>query len=352
VSEPRQEVERALRERYPPMLADFLRQEREETLARAYELGRRAVAAGVSHLFVVELHHETLAAILERGAAGPGEDARVLRRASACLAEALAPYEMALRGFAEAVGTLQRVNRELEARVGELAVALRARQDFLTIASHELRTPVAAALLQIEAVLRRAQREPALWPGWGTDRLRFVRRQVWRLERLVEQLLAGATLMGAPAPAPPPPVDLGAVVREIAAELQDCVSDAGCTLAVEAASVDGPWDVARLEMVVASLLDNALKFGAGKPVELTVSADAATAVLRLRDHGPGISAAELPWVFERFERLVLARHRSGFGLGLWIARQVVEQMGGTIRVESEPGAGAEFIVALPRAAAG
>jgi signal transduction histidine kinase len=101
---------------------------------------------------------------------------------------------------------------------------------------------------------------------------------------------------------------------------------------------------------VTNLLSNAAKYGSGRPIELSVEGDADTARLVVRDHGRGIPAADQGRIFERFERLVAGREAPGFGLGLWIVRQVVEGMRGQIRVTSTEGVGATFVVELPRRA--
>jgi signal transduction histidine kinase len=109
----------------------------------------------------------------------------------------------------------------------------------------------------------------------------------------------------------------------------------------------GRWDRLRLERVLTNLLSNALKYGRGQPVEVRVRRVGELARLEVRDHGPGIPLEEQPYVFERFKRVSSAVEKAGFGLGLYIVRQLVEAHGGTTRVESVPGEGAAFIVELP-----
>jgi signal transduction histidine kinase len=98
---------------------------------------------------------------------------------------------------------------------------------------------------------------------------------------------------------------------------------------------------------VGNLISNAVKFGDGKPVEISVSSDERNAHLTVTDHGAGISPENQARIFDKFERAVPDRHYGGFGLGLWIARQIVEAHGGTIRVVSESGRGSSFLVDLP-----
>jgi signal transduction histidine kinase len=110
----------------------------------------------------------------------------------------------------------------------------------------------------------------------------------------------------------------------------------------------GGWDRLRLEQITTNLLSNAIKYGPGKPIEITLAGDEQRATLRVRDQGIGIAAEDHGRIFERFERAVSPRRYGGFGLGLWIVRRVADALGGTIDVESRPGAGATFTVTLPR----
>jgi signal transduction histidine kinase len=109
----------------------------------------------------------------------------------------------------------------------------------------------------------------------------------------------------------------------------------------------GSWDRFRVEQVLTNLLTNAARYGDGKPVEITVRRDGERAEVRVLDHGPGIAEADQERIFQRFERATSASEVSGLGLGLYIARQIVEMHGGSLRVESTPGAGAAFITTLP-----
>ena len=100
--------------------------------------------------------------------------------------------------------------------------------------------------------------------------------------------------------------------------------------------------------MIDNLISNAVKYGAGKPVEVQLSENGERVVLEVRDHGIGINPADQRRVFERFERAVSRRRFGGFGLGLWITRKVIEAHGGTIQLMSEPGLGSTFRVELPR----
>ena len=127
---------------------------------------------------------------------------------------------------------------------------------------------------------------------------------------------------------------------------------AKCEVTVSSpASLEGLWDSKRLDQIVDVLLANAIKYGAGKPVEIALSEKPAAAVLAVRDHGIGIAPDAQARIFERFERAVSSRHYGGLGLGLWFCREIVSAMGGRLAVQSAEGQGATFVVQLPRMAA-
>ena len=110
----------------------------------------------------------------------------------------------------------------------------------------------------------------------------------------------------------------------------------------------GQWDRSALERVLGNMLSNATKFGAGKPIEVTLRTQPGSARLNVRDHGIGIDPGQLPRIFDRFARGVSVTNYGGLGLGLYIAQALVQSLGGTITVESTPGQGASFTVTLPR----
>jgi signal transduction histidine kinase len=226
----------------------------------------------------------------------------------------------------------------------ELQNAIHVRDDFMSIASHELHTPLTPLKLQVERLRRGSRGNDDL----GT-KLTIVERQVDRLTNLVNQLLDVSRITGGKLRLQTEEVDLGAVVTGLTEALEVEVQRSGSTLDVNIEKdVVGRWDPTRIEQIAQNLLANAIKYGEGKPIEVGVSAENGWARLSVRDHGIGVAADQQARIFERFERAVPSRHYGGFGLGLWIVRQIVEASGGKVRVESEVGAGSTFTVELPR----
>jgi CheY-like chemotaxis protein/anti-sigma regulatory factor (Ser/Thr protein kinase) len=111
--------------------------------------------------------------------------------------------------------------------------------------------------------------------------------------------------------------------------------------------VFGEWDPLRLDQVLSNLLGNAVKYGAGQPIDIEVSAAGERARVRVCDRGVGIAPADQARIFDRFERAHSQHKVEGFGLGLWISKQIIDAMGGTIAVSSTPGVGSAFTIELP-----
>ncbi|HEY5937330.1 MAG TPA: GAF domain-containing sensor histidine kinase, partial [Kofleriaceae bacterium] len=227
----------------------------------------------------------------------------------------------------------------------DLKQAVQVRDDFLAAAGHELKTPLAALLMHIESIERQLQR--GVVPANLAVRLEKAGRAGIRLERLIDELLDVSRITAGRLKLEPEPVQLDELVREVIERFTDQAVSAACPIAVVAQPVAGIWDRLRIDQVVSNLVANALKYGRGRPVEIAVDEADDHATVRVTDHGIGIAAAQQVKIFERFERAVESRAFGGFGLGLWIARQIVEASHGTIEVTSAPDEGATFCVRLP-----
>ncbi|MFB1482297.1 GAF domain-containing protein [Corallococcus sp. RDP092CA] len=229
--------------------------------------------------------------------------------------------------------------------------AVRLRDEFLSVASHELKTPLTSLILQHNLIGRALEAAGA--PGPVTGRLNTAQRQVLRLMALVDNLLDVSRLSLGKLSLERAEVDLAQLTRDAVERLEDVFAQARCPLKLELPrTLTGQWDALRLEQVLVNLLTNAAKYGAGCPVTVRAGVDARDeAWLEVRDEGIGIEADALPRLFGRFERAVSERHYGGMGLGLYISRQIVEALGGRIDVDSQPGQGATFTLRLPRSAA-
>ena len=259
-----------------------------------------------------------------------------------------------LRGFGKVTRDFTHRRQAEEARELErLREAVRARDEFLSVASHELKTPLTPLQIKLTAMLRAIEQRPEapLDPQRVAKDLDLARRQVRKLADLIEDLLDVSRISVGKLQLSPEPMDLAPLVREVVTRYAPQATQAGCAVEVEtAAPVAGTWDKQRMEQVVTNLLTNALKYGAGKPVHVRVAVEEGQAVLSVRDEGIGIAPEHHAQVFERFMRAVSDRHYSGLGLGLFITREIVQAHGGRIEVQSELGQGATFTVRLPQQA--
>jgi signal transduction histidine kinase len=273
----------------------------------------------------------------------------------------------------EAAMRASRDEAAAQMRASEAAVS--ARDEFLAVAAHELRTPLTSLLLHIEAIERGVPpaaftpptmasvlpRMPRTEPAGGAAeqtptsldpnqrRYEAVARQARRLSALIDGMLDVSRLTGGRLELELEELDLAALLRELAQRFAADAAAAGCTLTVTAKSpLRGVWDPARLDQIVTNLIANALKYGAGSPIEIEAQGGEDRIWLTVRDHGIGIALADQQRIFQRFERAASERHYGGLGLGLWIASELTKGLGGEIAVDSAPGAGAAFTVVLPR----
>jgi len=239
--------------------------------------------------------------------------------------------------------------RELENLADRLQTALQHRDDFLSVASHELKTPLTSLRLQLQLAKRQVMSlaEQSIAVGTAQKILNQTDGQISRLIKLVDDLLDVSVISAGKLRYEFKMIDLNVMLKDVMERFSIQFTSVPVSLEL---NVAGPLfvrgDLFRLEQVVVNLLTNALKYGANKPVNVTLEARNGTALLKVQDHGIGIPKDKQLLIFERFERALNFAHISGLGLGLFIAKKIIQDHEGTIRVESEPGQGSTFTVEL------
>ena len=260
----------------------------------------------------------------------------------------LTRYERSLQ---QTRGALRALHAEQERRERDAREAVATRDEFLVIASHELRTPLTPLLLEVQGLERRARNGASPQGAELSGQLERTVDHVKRLARLVEDLVDVSNILAGKLTVLREPVDLAAVVRGVAQRLEAPRARSGSTLALDVPSgCVGAWDHARLDQVITNLLGNAIKYGAGKPIEISLEVTAERVTLVVRDHGIGIDDGARARLFGRFQRAVPSKHYGGFGVGLWTVKQIVNALDGEVRLDSAPDAGTSIVVVLPRGA--
>ncbi|WP_217476082.1 hybrid sensor histidine kinase/response regulator [Stutzerimonas stutzeri] len=239
---------------------------------------------------------------------------------------------------------------ELRSTKAELEAAVRMRDDFMSIVSHELKTPLNTLILEVQ--LRKLQLGRNNLAAFSEDRLRQMvdkdERQIQSLIRLIDDMLDVSRIRTGKLSIRPSRADLGKLAASVVENFAPQMEASGCALLFQRPEpIIGVWDEFRIEQVLANLLTNAMRYGAGKPVQVSVRATTEGACIEVRDQGIGISQKSLDRIFCQFERAEGSECSAGLGLGLFIAEQIVKAHNGRIQVESQEGKGALFRVLLP-----
>jgi PAS domain S-box-containing protein len=246
-----------------------------------------------------------------------------------------------LVGFAKVTRDLTERKRaeDERLRLAQAREAVRLRDEFLVIASHELKTPLAALQLQLDSLGVIAD-----LPERAVKQIGRAARSGARLVALIDTLLDVARVTAGRVVLTRERFEIGAAVHEVvdrfgAEAIQIVIREKG--------RVEGSWDRLRVEQIITNLIGNAVKYGAGKPIEIKIASDGRVVSVTVTDHGPGIAEEDQGRIFSKFERAVPEQHFGGLGLGLYIGRQLAEAHGGSIEVESKLGTGATFTLRLP-----
>ncbi len=228
--------------------------------------------------------------------------------------------------------------------------AVQARDEFLSIASHELKTPLTSMLLQLQTVLRSIKSQSLA--DFSIEKtmvsLESTISQSKRLSKLVNDLLNISLITTGRLELEKEKTDLTRTVKEVVARFEEQATREGSTISLDLSSkVIGNWDRIRLEQVVTNLVTNAIKYGNGKPIKVELMKDKKYAVLTVIDQGIGIPKEQQDKIFDRFQRGKVNSSIKGLGVGLYLINEIVKAHRGKISVESIPQKGSTFTVQLP-----
>jgi PAS domain S-box-containing protein len=250
-----------------------------------------------------------------------------------------------LLGFAKITRDLtdRRRSEQEQLKLAKAEEAIRLRDEFLSLAAHELKTPLTVLQLQLDTLSDRMDESTRV-----ATKLQRASQSSERLSNLVESLLDVSRIATGRFALDIKEFDIVESVGRVIDSLHLPAEKARCELSlVTQEPIPGKWDQLRLEQALTNLLTNAIKYGAGKPVRISVRRNGGEVIIEVRDHGPGIPAAELGRIFQRFERAASIRNYGGLGLGLYFIQAIVDAHGGSVTANNMPDGGARFQITLP-----
>lgn len=234
------------------------------------------------------------------------------------------------------------------ARTEKLSSEVTSRDDFISMAAHDLKSPLSSLLLNIQLNREMTENKEEMHSHKLNEIFKKLEGQVKRLGSLIDNLLDVTRISSEKLPLNIKPTSLSEVVRTCIDQVTGEMNRTGSKLTVNLdPRVYGNWDPLRIGQVISNLISNALKYGEGNPIEVVVTKTSDKAIFLISDLGMGIPKSERDRIFEKFRRSSLASGMQGLGLGLYIARGIVEAHGGTIRYRENKPRGSTFIVELP-----
>jgi signal transduction histidine kinase len=258
----------------------------------------------------------------------------------------------AIERKSRSLAQLDLLARERDAR-GEAEKAAGIRDEFLSIAGHELRNPLTALKMQMQLVIKTLHRAEQSSPVNELVKTLADKAdgQIDRFGKLIDTLLNFSQIQSGRLKLDYSHFEFNQIIRDTLERFTPELKSAQCEIILNLGGpVEGEWDLLRIEQVLINLLSNGIKYAPGKPITVTVTSDPDSVWVRVNDQGPGIPPQDRERIFQRFERARDTHSIPGLGLGLYVVRQIIDTHGGTILVSSEVGAGSTFTVCLPRKA--
>jgi two-component system OmpR family sensor kinase len=237
---------------------------------------------------------------------------------------------------------------ELKQRIADLELAVRAREDFLAMAAHELRNPLTPILGQVERLNRMVGRN-LFSPEQVCGTLGLIEQLIRLFIKRATMLLDVSRMTSGKLKLQCEMFDLTALIRRVVEAHEPAAEHAGSGLLyADQAPLDVLLDPLAVEQILDNILLNALRYGGGQPVTIRSGGNAFHVWMTVEDHGSGIAPADRNRIFEKFEQAVFSPAHGGFGIGLWVVGQLVQAMRGEITVDTALNKGSSFKVTLPR----
>lgn len=227
---------------------------------------------------------------------------------------------------------------------------IKARDEFLSIASHELKTPLTSMLLQLQTALHNIQNVSLA--NFSVEHLlkmlESVQRQTNRLSKMINDLLNVSLMTTRKLELEREEFDISQLTREVVESFSERLEKEGYSIKIDASTpIVGKWDKVRIEQAITNLLSNAIKYGDNKPLEIKVTNSSAAAHIFVADHGIGIPDSQKAKIFQLFERGGVSERYKGLGVGLYITNQIVKAHKGKIHVKTKENSGTTFTIELP-----
>lgn len=240
--------------------------------------------------------------------------------------------------------------KQLQATQAELQHSLKMREEFMSLVAHEMRTPLNTLFLEVQVRLSQlAKNNLSLFtPEQLQKMLGRSERQLKSIMRLIEDMLDVSRIKNGKLSIQPQDANLSQLVRRLAEDLTPLAKESETEFVLEIdAEVEGHWDAFRIEQIIINLMTNAIRYGKGKPVHVSLVMEGEHAVIKVADQGVGIAEHEQKKIFEAFERSGDNEVKAGLGLGLYISKKLAEAHAGEISVSSQKDSGSTFVLRLP-----